>query len=93
MHCIALLQSTPDDPDVAVVLVSDQEHDELHKDAKGFINRNKVFRKDVTAVEALLHAPDAATAKAGTKKPAQRKWMLTLVHLPSCVVRGSCYQV
>jgi hypothetical protein len=95
MHRIALLHPTPTDSEIAILQVSNQEHDDLHKDALGFVNRNKVFCKDVRSVD-LQHTPGTASvarAKSGAKQSANSGWIVTLRHDPSCPVDGSCLQV
>lgn len=95
MHRIALLLPTPTGSEIAILKVSNQEHDDLHKDALGFVNKNKVFCKDVASVD-LQHAPEtmsAARAKSGTKQTANSAWIITLSHDPRCPVYASCLRV
>lgn len=95
MHRIVLLHPTPTDSEIAILQISNQEHDDLHRDALGFVNKNKVFCKDVSSVD-LQHTPgttSAPRAKSGAKQTAASGWIVTLNHDPSCHSSGSCLQV
>jgi len=67
--------------EVAVLTLSAKEHADLHTDAKGFINSNGVFCKDVSSVEL---SPDP---------PLRRKnatYTVTMSHWPDCNASGKC---
>lgn len=68
--------------EVAILQLSNQEHDDLHKDALGWVNRNKVFYKDVTSVNLPPHPQRTDSA-----------WVVSLAHELHCAVSGSCATV
>jgi hypothetical protein len=86
MQTIAFLHPTANDPEIAILRLSNQEHDDLHKGPKDWVNQNKVFPKSVNSVEMLPHASIGPKGK-GTG------WIVAFYHYPQCAVIGSCVQV
>jgi hypothetical protein len=82
MHRIAFLHSTPKAPEIAILQISSEEHEELHEDALAFVNKNKVFSKNVASVQILPHAWPATTT--GTT------WQLVIIHQLSCTAAVAC---
>jgi len=72
-------------PETAIVQIPNDEHDKLHKDARGWVNANKVFPQDVKSVDMLPHDFDPARAKGATT------WVVMFAHFPHCAVVGACY--
>lgn len=93
MHLIALVKATPTDPEIAILRISNQEHDDLHKDPLGFVNRNRVFGKDISRVDMQPHPSEETGArrpKASAKAEAASTWLVVIPHLPKCTAVASC---
>jgi len=86
MQTIAFLHPTAKDPEIAILRVTIQEHDQLHKNPLDWVNKNKVFPKPVSSVELLPHASTGPN-------PTGTGWIVTFTHYPHCAVIGSCVQV
>ncbi len=75
MNRIGYLHSKPSDPEIATLEISEKDHDELHKDALAWVNKHKVFPKDVSSVKV---APHLFEPKKG------QTWQLVVIHELHC---------
>jgi len=66
--------------EIAILQMSNKEHDELHADPKNWVNDHKVFPKPVRSVDVPDHP----------SKPSASAWVVTIVHFPHCAAMGSC---
>jgi hypothetical protein len=80
MHCIALVQATPRDPEIAILQMDSKEHHAFHENAVAFVNENQVFKKRVTSVEIAPHGK-------------VQTGVAVVVHLPSCACVAYCDQL
>src|SRR4051794_36085076 len=95
MLLVSFLHPTPTDPEIVVLRLSDEEHDEFHKDPLGFVNKHKIFGKDVSRVDVPRHTWETSSASQ-TKALALKKedspgWLVVLVHQLSCTATGACF--
>ena len=96
MHLIALVKAMPTDPEIAILRISNQEHDDLHKDPLGFVNRNHVFGRDISRVDMQPHPSEkmgATQLKASAKTEAAPNWLVVIPHLPKCTASATCITV
>jgi len=75
MHLISYLQSSPKDPEIVTLQISTKELLELQKDALVWINKHKIFRKDISEAK-VLHTWEP--------KKGQTAWTTVIVHQLSC---------
>ena len=75
MHVISYLQATPTDPEIVTVQVSVKELEELRKDPQMWINKHKIFKKDVSAAK-IFHPWEP--------KKGQTRWQAIIIHQLSC---------
>jgi len=87
MHRIALVCSKPGDPEVAILQLSNEEHDELHHDPTNFVNKNRIFCKDVSRVDVVEHSIGKK------RKDASAGWLILSTHYPSCVCPTVCMEL
>jgi hypothetical protein len=80
MHCIALVQATPTDPEIAILQMDSKEHRAFHENALAFVNGNEVFKKHVASVEIAPHSK-------------VQTGVALVVHLPGCACVAYCGQV
>jgi hypothetical protein len=71
MHCVAVVQSSPREPEIAILKLDSRELKALHKNPLGFVNDNHVFCKSVKRAEI---APRCKT----------QTGYAMVVHLPKC---------
>lgn len=73
------------DSEIAIVQLSNDEHNALHKNAKEFVNTNNVFVPPaVNSVKVEPHAqPQAKVAASAT-------WTATIRHWPGCNCSAAC---
>ena len=97
MLLVAFLHPTPEEPEIAIVRLSKEEHDALHKDPLGFVNKHKIFGKDVSSVD-LPAQPDDMASRVASKTLAYHKndedpdtFMVVFVHQLSCTAKGACF--
>jgi len=86
MHRIALVCSKPNDPETAILQLSEEEHDQLHKDALSYVNDHNIFCMKVRSVDMPAHP----NKKPVGKKGASPGWLVHIVHYPSCMCVGAC---
>ena len=75
MQLIALVQATPDSPEIAIVKLSGEENEDFRENSTKFVNENHIFRKPVKSVEI---APN-------TKKQVE---LTIIAHLPNCTCKA-----
>ena len=75
MHLISYLQSSPKDPEIVTLQISTKELHELQKDPLVWINKHKIFHKDIKAAKNLL---------TWEPKKNQTAWTTVIVHQLSC---------
>jgi len=85
MHRIAYLQSTLGAPEIVTLELSDQEHDDLHKDPLVWINNSKIFSKDVSSAKILSHV--------GPEKKGKATWYVLIPHHPACAAAVICIPI
>ena len=66
MNRIGYLHSKPTDPEIVTLELSQKEHDELHatKDHTDWVNKHKVFAKDVSKATLAPHLFDIKKGQA-----------------------------
>lgn len=81
MHRLTLVQSSPEEPEVAVLRLSSEEHQQLHAQREGFLNHHQVFCKNVRGVTMQQEShPGLAHAA----------WISVVVHYPHCMCVAAC---
>ena len=64
MNRIGYLHSKPNDPEIVTLEISEKDHDQLHKDAKTWVNKHKVFAKQVKSATVAPHLFDVKKGQA-----------------------------
>ncbi len=94
MERLVLLKATVDDPEVAILRISDRnEHAALHKAGTGLdlVNSNHIFSVPARALEFKTDpAPPGITPCAAAENTS---WMVMMAHMPSCTALASCMAV
>ena len=81
MHRLTLVQSSPEEAEVAVLRLSNEEHEQLHAQHEGFINHHQVFCKNVRSVT-MQHESHPSIVHA--------TWISVIVHYPHCMCVATC---
>lgn len=81
MRIIARVTPSPGDPEIVIAEVTKEDHPRLLKNAKEFINKNRVFSKDVNEAH-VAHPTD--------KEPTTDTFVFVGAHNPSCNAYGLC---
>jgi hypothetical protein len=88
MKRIALLQL--DDSEVAVVALSNNEHNALHRDREKFVNQNHIFGAEVIVRTVKFESDVPSAAPAPTATVATATWTSTIRHWPGCNCTAAC---
>ncbi len=88
MKRIVLLQL--DDSELAVLALSNNEHNVLHRDPEKFVNQNHVFGAEVTVKTVKFESDAPSPAPASTATAAAATWTSTIRHWPGCNCSAAC---
>jgi hypothetical protein len=94
MKRLALVETAQDDIEIAVLKLSNEEHQKLHANALDTVNDNHVFAKKLRKMEVSTcsHAGSETTARLKRAAPAEEPaaWACLIVHYPSCCGKATC---